>query len=90
MVALGSNKNKRGNTMTVEELAKKIAIKFNMPKAEKYNIVERDFDGMLEIIGYMEDPSYDLSDLGKNHRWTPKSWLTIGVVSPYAEARNVY
>lgn len=74
--------------MTIPELAERIAIKKNFPKAEKYNMVYREFDNMIEVIGYLEDPGYDLSDLGPNVNWTPKSWLTIGVIPASMEIRK--
>lgn len=70
--------------MTRQELAEKIATKLELPKAEKYDMVVREFDKKIEMIGFMDDPNFDTSLIGRYIK-PPKCWLTIGVVGENEE-----
>ena len=37
--------------MNIRELAKKLAIEYKMPKAERYDLYLRDFDDKVEVVG---------------------------------------
>ena len=65
--------------MNTQELAKKIAVKLELPKADKYDLSVREFDNKIEVIGYMDDPNFDTSLIGRYIK-PPKCWLTVGVV----------
>jgi hypothetical protein len=67
--------------MNIQDIAKNIAVSKKMPKAEKYDMVLREFDDMVEIIGYVQDPNYDMKDFVGREMLFPKRWVTIGVVS---------
>ena len=71
--------------MNIRELAKKIAIENKMPKSEKYDLVYRDFDNMVEVIGWMQDPTYDMKDFQGREMLFPKRWVTIGVLPAETE-----
>ena len=66
--------------MTLREIAKKLAIENKMPKAEKYDLALREYDDMVEVIGWMEDPTYDMKDFRGREMLFPKRWITIGVI----------
>lgn len=66
--------------MNFREIAKKLAIENKMPRAEKYDMVLRDFDDMVEIVGWVQDPNYDMNDFRGREMLFPKRWLTIGVL----------
>lgn len=66
--------------MTLREIAKKLAIENKMPKAEKYELALREYDDMVEVIGWMEDPTYDMKDFQGREMLFPKRWVTIGVI----------
>lgn len=66
--------------MNTQDIAKNIAVSKKMPKAEKYDMVLRDLDDMVEIIGYVQDPNYDMKDFVGREMLFPKRWVTIGVV----------
>jgi len=66
--------------MTLREIAKKLAIENKMPKAEKYDLALREYDDMVEVIGWMEDPTYDMKDFQGREMLFPKRWVTIGVI----------
>lgn len=68
--------------MNIRELAKKMAFEHKLPRAEKYDLVLRDFDGVIELIGYVQDPNYDMRDFEGREMLFPKRWLTLGVF-PY-------
>ena len=48
--------------MNTRELAKRLAVEHKLPRAERYDVVYRDFDDMVEVIGWMQDPTYDMKD----------------------------
>jgi hypothetical protein len=66
--------------MNFREIAKKLAIENKMPRAEKYDMVLREFDNMVEIIGWVQDPNYDMNEFRGREMLFPKRWLTIGVL----------
>ena len=66
--------------MNIREVAKKVATDYKMPKAEKYDMVLRDYDDMVEIIGYVQDPTLSMSDFEGREMLFPKRWVTIGVL----------
>jgi hypothetical protein len=67
--------------MNLRELAKKLAIEHKMPRAEKYDMVLRDFDNQVEVIGWVQDPNYDMKEFQGREMLFPKRWVTIGVLS---------
>lgn len=66
--------------MNTRELAKRLAIENKMPRAEKYDMALREFDNMVEIVGWVQDPNYDMNDFRGREMLFPKRWLTIGVL----------
>lgn len=73
--------------MNLRELAKRIAIENKMPRAEKYDLVLRDFDDSVEVIGWMQDPTYDMRDFQGREMLFPKRWVTIGVLPADTQVR---
>lgn len=71
--------------MNFRELAKKIVMEHKLPKAEKYDLVYRDYDDMVEVIGWMQDPNYDMKDFQGREMLFPKRWVTIGVLPSETE-----
>lgn len=71
--------------MNIQELAKKLAIENKMIRAEKYDMILRDFDDMVEVIGYVSDPNYDIKDFEGREMLFPKRWLTLGVLPAETE-----
>ena len=66
--------------MNTREIAKKLAIENKMPRAERYDLFLREFDDMVEVIGWMQDPTYDMRDFQGREMLFPKRWITIGVI----------
>jgi hypothetical protein len=73
--------------MNFQELAKKIAITQKLPKAYKYDLFYRDFDDMVELVGLVDDPNYDMKDFVGREMLFPKRWLTIEVLDPNMEVK---
>jgi hypothetical protein len=66
--------------MNLREIAKKLAIENKMPRAEKYDLFLREFDNMVEVVGWMHDPTHNMNDFNGREMLFPKRWITIGVL----------
>jgi len=66
--------------MVTNDLAKLIAEQCNLPKAEKYDMVLRDYDDKIELIGYVPDPTYNMKDFVGREMLFPKRWVTLSVI----------
>jgi hypothetical protein len=66
--------------MNIRELAKKLAVEYKMPRADRYDLYLRDFDNNVEVLGWMQDPSADMNDYRGREMLFPKRWVTIGVL----------
>jgi hypothetical protein len=62
--------------MNIQEVAKKLAVQNNL-KAEKFNLYLRDFDNVVELIGLVPDPNYDMKDFVGREMLFPKRWVTL-------------
>jgi hypothetical protein len=67
--------------MNLREIAKKVAVEHKLPRAERYDLAYREFDDMVEVLGWMQDPTYDMNDFQGREMLFPKRWVTIGVLS---------
>jgi hypothetical protein len=65
--------------MNVREIAKKMAFEYKLPRAEKYDLSLREYDNMVEVIGFVADPNYDMKDFEGREMLFPKRWVTLGV-----------
>jgi hypothetical protein len=66
--------------MNTREIAKKLAIEYKMPRAERYDLFFREFDNMVEVVGWMQDPTQEMKDFQGREMLFPKRWVTIGVL----------
>ena len=73
--------------MNVRELAKRLAIQNKFSQAEKYDLFLRDFDNQVEVLGYIQDPNYDMKDFEGKEMLFPKRWVTIGVLDAETAVR---
>jgi hypothetical protein len=69
----------KGNIMSIQEIAKKLAVENKVPRADKYDLALREFDNMVELIGLVPDPNYDMKDFVGKEMLFPKRWVTLGV-----------
>jgi hypothetical protein len=74
--------------MNIRELAKKLAVEYKLPRADRYDLYLRDFDNMVEVLGWVQDPSADMNDYRGREMLFPKRWVTIGVL-PAGTSVNV-
>ena len=58
-----------------------------LPKAYKYDLVHREFDDMVELIGLVDDPTYDMKDFVGREMLFPKRWLTLDVYDSKMEIK---
>jgi hypothetical protein len=65
--------------MNIPELAKRLAVEHRLPRAERYNLWLREFDNMVELVGLVPDPNYDMRDFIGKEMLFPKRWVTLGV-----------
>lgn len=73
--------------MNIREIAKKLAVEYKLPRAEKYDMILRDFDNQVEIIGFVQDPNYDMKDFEGREMLFPKRWITIGVLDAETQVK---
>lgn len=66
--------------MNINEVAKNLAIKYKFARADKYDMVLRDYDNMVEILGWIQDPTQNMKDYVGREMLFPKRWITIGVL----------
>lgn len=71
--------------MNIRELAKKLAIEYKMPRADKYDLSLREYDNMVEVIGLVQDPTQNMNDFRGREMLFPKRWVTIGVLPAETE-----
>ena len=66
--------------MNIREIAKKLAVEHKLPRADRYDLFLRDFDGMVEVLGWVQDPTANMNDYRGREMLFPKRWVTIGVL----------
>ena len=71
--------------MNTREIAKKLAIEYKMPRAERYDLFLREYDNQVEVIGWMQDPTQDMKNFQGREMLFPKRWVTIGVLPAETE-----
>lgn len=77
-----------GEKMNTQEIAKSLAIKHKFPRADRYDMALRDYDNMVEILGWVQDPTQNMKDFEGREMLFPKRWVTIGVL-PANTVENV-
>lgn len=66
--------------VNISKLAKQIAESMNLIKASQYNLAYRDIDDQVELIGLIDDPTYDMNDFRGREMLYPKKWVTLAVL----------
>lgn len=66
--------------MNIQKLAKQIAESLGLQKAYSYDLFYREYDGMVELIGLVDDPTYDIKDFQGREMLFPKKWVTLNVL----------
>lgn len=65
--------------MNTSKIAKQIAETNGLTKAVKYDLFLREFDNMVELVGLVGDPNYDMNDYRGREMLFPKRWVTLDV-----------
>jgi hypothetical protein len=73
--------------MNTYKIAKQIAEVLGLPRAVKYDLFLREFDGMVELVGLIEDPTYNMNDFRGREMLFPKRWVTLEVLDPSYEVK---
>jgi len=71
--------------MNVREIAKKLAVEYKMPRADRYDLFLRDYDNVVEVLGFVTDPNVDTRDYQGREMLIPKRWVTIGTLPAETE-----
>ena len=71
--------------MNIRDLAKRLAVEYKLPRADRYDLFLREFDKQVEVLGWMQDPSQNMNDFRGREMLFPKRWVAIGVLD--AETR---
>jgi hypothetical protein len=51
-----------------------------MPRADRYDLYLREYDNMVEILGWVQDPTREMNEFRGREMLFPKRWVTIGVL----------
>ena len=71
--------------MNIQNIAKQIAESLKMQKAYAYDLFYREQDNMVELLGLVDDPTYDIKDFQGREMLFPKKWVTFDVLDPNYE-----
>lgn len=66
--------------MNFSNVAKNIAVSKKLARAFKYDLHVREYDGLVEVIGLIDDPTLSLSDFKGREAMFPKKWVTLDVL----------
>jgi hypothetical protein len=65
----------------IAKVAKQLAeANSKLPKAYKYDLAMREFDNKVELIGLVDDPTYNIEDFRGREMLFPKKWVTLDVL----------
>lgn len=73
--------------MNTQKLAKQIAIQLGLTKSYDYDLFYREFDGMVEVVGLVDDPTYNINDFRGREMLFPKKWVTLSVLDSNYEVK---
>lgn len=73
--------------MNTQKLAKQIAIQLGLAKSYDYDLFYREYDKSVEVLGLVDDPTYDINDFRGREMLFPKKWVTLSVLDPNYEVK---
>jgi len=65
---------------SIHRIAKGIAEKNKYPRAYKYDLFYREFDNQVELLGLVNDPTYEMNQFRNREMLFPKKWVTLAVL----------
>ena len=76
--------------MNTRDLAKRLAVEFRLPRADRYDLFLREFDNKVEVLGWMQDPSQSMNDFRGREMLFPKRCFGCGDKSKCIECRILF
>jgi hypothetical protein len=73
--------------MNIQKIAKQLAESLKLMKAYSYDLYLREYDGMVELVGLVDDPTYDIKDFQGREMLFPKKWVTLEVLDSNYEVK---
>jgi hypothetical protein len=68
--------------MNTQKLARQIAENLGLTRSYSYDLFLREYDNMVEVVGFVDDPTYDIKDFQGREMLFPKKWVTLAVIEP--------
>jgi hypothetical protein len=73
--------------MNTQKIAKQIAISLGLPRSYEYDLYYREGDAMVEVLGLVDDPTYNINDFRGREMLFPKKWVTLDVIDENYEVK---
>lgn len=73
--------------MNIQKLARQIAESLSLTKSYAYDLFLREYDNMVEVVGLVDDPTYDIKDFQGREMLFPKKWVTLAVLDSSYEVK---
>jgi len=73
--------------MNIQKIAKQIAESLDLAKAYSYDLFYRELDKMVELVGLVDDPTYDIKDFQGREMLFPKKWVTLEILDSNYEVK---
>lgn len=73
--------------MNIQKIAKRISESLGLSRAYSYDLFYRDYDDMVELVGLVDDPTYDIKNFQGRELLFPKKWVTLEVLNSNYKVR---
>jgi hypothetical protein len=73
--------------MNTQKIAKQIAISLGLHRSYDYDLFLREYDNMVEVVGLVDDPTYNINDFRGREMLFPKKWVTLSVLDSNYEVK---
>jgi hypothetical protein len=67
-------------SISISSVAKSIAVSKKLTRAFKYDLYLREYDGLVEVLGLVDDPTLSMSEFKGREAMFPKKWVTLDVL----------
>jgi hypothetical protein len=69
------------NNIHFPSVAKNIVMGKKLKRAFKYDLFVREYDNMVEVVGFVNDPTMNSDDYTGPSALFPKKWVTLDVIT---------
>jgi hypothetical protein len=73
--------------MNTQKLARQISESLGLTKSYSYDLFLREYDNMVEVVGLVDDPTYNIKDFQGREMLFPKKWVTLEVLDSSYEVK---